>query len=134
MRITPTALEIWLVACYPARLEPCPFCNIDQSRIRLENEYAIAFFYGHPVNDGHILVVPRQHASTIYDLEIAEQFAIWNLVAQARDILLLQMNPDGFSIGFTEGLSREETVSHVHVHIIPRRYGDALSRGAGFDT
>ena len=73
MRITPTALEIWLVACYPARLEPCPFCNIDQSRIRLENEYAIAFFYAHPVNDGHILVVPRQHASTIHDLEIAEQ-------------------------------------------------------------
>ena len=81
-----------------------------------------------------MLVVPRRHVSTIYDLEIAEQFAIWNLVAQSRDILLLQVKPDGFSIGFTEGLPSEETVSHVHVHIIPRGYADALSHTAGFET
>jgi diadenosine tetraphosphate (Ap4A) HIT family hydrolase len=121
-------------ACYPDFLDACPFCNIDQGRIRLENEYAMAFSYAHPVTDGHMLVVPRRHVSTIYDLEIAEQFAIWNLVAQSRDILLLQLKPDGFSIGFTEGLRSEQTVSHVHVHIIPRGYDDALSHTAGFET
>ena len=121
-------------ACYPDFLDACPFCNIDPSRIRLENEYAIAFSYAHPVTDGHMLVVPRRHVSTIYELEIAEQFAIWNLVAQSRDILLLQVKPDGFSIGFTEGLPSEQTVSHVHVHIIPRGYDDALSHTAGFET
>ena len=41
----------------------------------------------------------------------AEQFAIWNLVAPRRDILLLQMKTDGFIIGFTESLAAEQTLS-----------------------
>ena len=80
-----------------------------------------------------MLVVRRKHVSTIYDLDIAEQVAIWNLVAQSRHILLLQVKPDGFSVGVSEGLASEQTVSHVHVHIIPRRYEDALSHTAGFN-
>ena len=115
-------------------LDICPFCNIDQSRVRLENEDAIAFLYAHPISDGHMLVVPRKHVSTIYDLEIAEQFALWNLVAQARDILLLELKPDGFSIGFTEGLTDDQAVQHTHINIIPRRYADALSRVRPVDS
>jgi diadenosine tetraphosphate (Ap4A) HIT family hydrolase len=45
--------------------------------------------------------------------------------------LLAEHQPDGFNIGFNDGLAAEQTVSHAHVHIIPRRQGDVPDPGGG---
>jgi len=54
-------------------------------------------------------VVPRKHVGSIYELELAEQSAIWNLVAEARDLLLQRLIPDGFNIGFNDGEAAGQT-------------------------
>jgi hypothetical protein len=41
-----------------------------------------------------------------------------------RSRLLIGLKPDGFNIGFNDGLAAGQTVMHAHVHIIPRRNGD----------
>jgi diadenosine tetraphosphate (Ap4A) HIT family hydrolase len=118
---------ISLVCCaewYAAGLEPCPFCTIDPTRIWIEREHAIAVRDAFPVADGHILVVPRKHVSSIYELEMHEQQAVWELVGKVRERLLAELKPDGFNIGFNDGLAAGQTVPHAHVHIIPRREGD----------
>jgi diadenosine tetraphosphate (Ap4A) HIT family hydrolase len=72
-----------------------------------------------------MLVVPRKHVSSIYELGPQEQQSIWALVAEVRVLLLTGMNPpDGFNIGFNDGVAAGQTVSHAHVHVIPRRHGD----------
>jgi diadenosine tetraphosphate (Ap4A) HIT family hydrolase len=68
--------------------------------------------------------VPRKHVSTIYQLTAPEQSAIWRFVGEVREHLLARYHPDGFNIGFNDGLAAGQTVSHAHVHIIPRRQGD----------
>ena len=78
----------------------------------------------HPVTEGHTLVVPRQHVTTIYELAAAEQKAIWALVAEVRERLLTGLKPDGFNNRFNDGLAAGQTVEHAHVHVIPRRAGD----------
>ena len=65
-------------------LDPCPFCVIDSARILIETELALAIPDGFPVAEGHTLVVPRKHVSTIYELTIAEQGALWQLVGEVR--------------------------------------------------
>jgi diadenosine tetraphosphate (Ap4A) HIT family hydrolase len=103
---------------------PCPFCSVEPSRKWIENEYAIAFPDGHPVADGHMLVIPRKHVSGIYELAIEKQNAVWELVTQVREHLLTGLKPDAFKIGVNDGLAAGQTIEHAHVHIIPRRKGD----------
>jgi diadenosine tetraphosphate (Ap4A) HIT family hydrolase len=102
----------------------CPFCSPADRRIWLENEHAVAFADAFPVTDGHMLVVPRQHVSSIYELSAAQQAALWDQVALVRERLLVGLKPDGFNIGVNDGLAAGQTIDHAHIHVIPRRTGD----------
>jgi diadenosine tetraphosphate (Ap4A) HIT family hydrolase len=68
---------------------------------------------------------------TIYELSMPEQKVIWELVGRVRERLLVEYKPDGFNIGFNDGLAAGQTVSHAHVHIIPRRQGDVADPRGG---
>jgi diadenosine tetraphosphate (Ap4A) HIT family hydrolase len=105
-------------------LKLCLFCSIQPARILTENDAAIAFPDSYPVAKGHTLVAPRKHVSTIYELSMTEQAAIWALVGEVRERLLADLKPDGFNVGFNDGLAARQTVLHAHVHVIPRRQGD----------
>jgi diadenosine tetraphosphate (Ap4A) HIT family hydrolase len=105
-------------------MSSCPFCCLDSNRTWIENEHAIAFPDAHPVTDGHMLVIPRQHASSIYELKKEQQSAVWALVAEVGQQLLIGMKPDGFNIGVNDGLAAGQTVEHAHVYVIPRYTGD----------
>lgn len=105
-------------------MNTCPFCSIDAERLVLESEVAIAIWDAFPVSEGHIVVVPRRHVSTIYELTAGEQSALWQFVSRVRDHLMSRYRPSGFNIGFNDGLDAGQTVEHAHIHVIPRRHGD----------
>jgi diadenosine tetraphosphate (Ap4A) HIT family hydrolase len=109
----------------------CPFCNLDPGRIRLENAAAIALPDAFPVAEGHTLVVPRRHVASLFDLSEEEQAAVWRLVAEVRAKLATELHPDGFNIGVNDGPAAGQTVMHAHVHVIPRRKGDAADPRGG---
>ena len=88
------------------------------------NEHAIAFPDGFPVGEGHTLVVPRRHVSSLWNLSPSQLHDIWNLVSQVRALLTSRHAPDGFNIGVNDGAAAGQTVDHAHVHIIPRFSGD----------
>lgn len=102
----------------------CPFCRLVLNRIWVESEFAVAFFDGFPVTEGHTLVIPKRHVASLFDLADEEQAAVWKLVAQVRPKLVDEFQPDGFNVGLNDGTSAGQTVMHAHVHIIPRRKGD----------
>jgi diadenosine tetraphosphate (Ap4A) HIT family hydrolase len=104
--------------------QACPFCHLEKSRITLENDCAVAFPDAFPVAEGHMLVVPKRHVASLFDLPDEEQAAIWKLVAQMRGKLVFDLQPDGFNIGVNDGSAAGQTVMHAHVHVIPRRRGD----------
>jgi diadenosine tetraphosphate (Ap4A) HIT family hydrolase len=62
-------------------------------------EHAVAVPDAFPVSPGHMLVLPRKHVMTIYELCRPELKAIWELVARVRERLLAEHKPDGFNIG-----------------------------------
>ena len=43
---------------------------------------------------------------------------------QARALLSETLAPDGFNVGFNEGVAAGQTIPHFHIHVIPRRQGD----------
>jgi diadenosine tetraphosphate (Ap4A) HIT family hydrolase len=105
-------------------MSQCPFCSLAPGRKWIEKEDALAFPDAYPVTDGHALVIPRKHVSSIYELNANEQAALWDLVGEVRERLLASLKPDGFNIGVNDGLTAGQTIDHAHVHVIPRRKGD----------
>jgi diadenosine tetraphosphate (Ap4A) HIT family hydrolase len=109
----------------------CPFCRLDQARIYVENELALAFADAYPVTEGHTLVVPRRHIASLFDLCEEEQAALWKLLGLVRTKLMADLVPDGFNVGVNDGHAAGQTVMHAHIHIIPRRKGDVADPRGG---
>jgi len=102
----------------------CPFCNADQSKVLLANEHATAFLDGFPVTPGHSLIVPKRHIASFFEATKEEQAAMFDLVAEMRELLLAERTPDGFNVGVNDGAAAGQTVMHLHIHLIPRYAGD----------
>ncbi len=101
-----------------------PFLQIPESYWVASNDLAFAIFDKYPVNDGHILVIPKRLTPTWFEATGEEQLAIMNLVEEAKTILDERYQPDGYNIGINVGAAAGQTVMHLHVHVIPRFEGD----------
>ena len=88
------------------------------------SDAAAAVLDGFPISEGHTLVIPKRHVELLFDLPEDDLAKVWALVAKVRQVLKKKYKPDGFNIGVNEGRAAGQTVSHAHVHIIPRRAGD----------
>jgi diadenosine tetraphosphate (Ap4A) HIT family hydrolase len=97
---------------------------LSTERIQLATTLAVAFDDAFPVSPGHMLVIPRRHVASFFELEAAERAEMFGLLDQCREKVLKQRAPDGFNIGLNEGLAAGQTVMHTHLHLIPRYRGD----------
>lgn len=102
----------------------CPFCSMDISRVLISNQLAIATADAFPVSEGHTLIIPRRHISSIFEATEEELAHIFKLVAQTRELLNDQYQPQGLNIGINDGVAAGQTVMHLHIHLIPRYKGD----------
>lgn len=105
-------------------MKSCIFCTKGQAEILCENELARAFYDRYPVNQGHVLVVPKRHVETYFEATQAELAAIQELIFQVKEMLQEQYRPDGYNIGVNVGEAGGQTVFHLHFHVIPRYVGD----------
>ena len=111
----------------------CVFCKIRDGLIPsvkvFEDERIFAIMDINPLNEGHLLVIPKAHAATIYD--IAEDDLGRSAVVAKRIALAAQraLRPDGLNLVQANGAAAFQSVPHFHLHLIPRWNGD----GKGFD-
>ena len=110
----------------------CTFCNLVRGAGEVsacyEDADAVAFMDIQPVNPGHVLVVPREHHESLFDVprELgAHLFAVTMRVASAVKRVT---QCEGMNIIVSSGAAAGQDELHYHVHIIPRREGD------GFDV
>lgn len=112
--------------------ENCPFCNPNSERkVIIENETEFAIYDKFPVNEGHTLIIPKRHVSNYFDLTIDEQNSCFQFVNKVKEIISEKFKPDGFNIGINVGEKAGQTVSHVHIHLIPRYNGDVKNPRGG---
>ncbi len=102
----------------------CIFCNLPKEKVIAENDLALAFYDAYPVNEGHVLIIPKRHVETYFDATQDEKNAISLLLARATEKLDERFHPDGYNIGVNVGAAAGQTIFHIHVHLIPRYAGD----------
>jgi diadenosine tetraphosphate (Ap4A) HIT family hydrolase len=112
--------------------QDCPFCNPDSEReLIVESATAYAIYDKYPVNEGHALIIPKKHRSNYFELTFKEQSACIFMMNEVKKIIQERFNPDGFNIGMNVNEAAGQTVSHVHIHLIPRYKGDVKNPRGG---
>ena len=108
----------------------CIFCQIDRA-IVAESKLSLAFFDAFPISKGHVLVVPRRHVATIWELSDEEYIDLFNLIRQVKDLIQDRFEPQGLNVGANCGEAAGQTVFHAHIHIIPRYSGEVPNPRGG---
>jgi len=107
----------------------CIFCSIVEGRaeasVVLDDGDYLAFMDIYPFRPGHVLVIPKRHAQFVGELEPEEQARLFTTGARVAAALRASPVPSG-DVHFliNDGPMANQTVPHVHLHVLPRRRGD----------
>jgi histidine triad (HIT) family protein len=105
---------------------PCVFCEIVAGRIPAKVAYqddeVVAFHDINPQAPVHVLVIPREHVTSLLDLEEALDGLVGRLVRRARDLAReLGLAERGFRLVFNSGDDAGYSVYHIHLHLLGGR-------------
>jgi histidine triad (HIT) family protein len=110
--------------------QDCLFCQIVAGEMPAtiidEDAATVTFMDIHPATRGHALVVPRRHATDLYEIPDGDlaacAAAARRLAVRVRD----RLGADGVNLINSCGSAAWQTVFHFHVHVIPRYEDDPL--------
>lgn len=101
----------------------CVFCEIvtgaAPAKFVRKWEEAVAFTPLNPVNDGHVLVVPRIHVANAVEIPVVTSYTMLRAAELAGE-------HEQSNIITSTGKAATQSVFHLHVHVIPRTTGDQL--------
>ena len=107
----------------------CIFCDatdgrdIDLVLLRGLRCYVILNLY--PYNNGHLMVVPNRHLSTLEALTPEEQAELMTLARLSEMALNEAYRPQGINVGINLGKAAGAGIeNHLHIHLVPRWSGD----------
>jgi len=110
----------------------CIFCDKPNEHKDAENlivqrgQLAYVILNRYPYNNGHMMVVPYQHVSSLEALDAAALAEIMLLAQQALMALRGMYSPQGFNLGVNIGSAAGAGIAdHVHMHVVPRWGGDS---------
>ncbi|RLB85843.1 MAG: HIT family hydrolase [Deltaproteobacteria bacterium] len=106
----------------------CIFCKAlsEQDNLTLyKGKETVVVMNKFPYINGHLLVAPIKHISTLDQLSKSEMGNLLETVEQSVGILKKVMTPDGFNVGLNLGkVAGAGVEEHLHFHIVPRWFGD----------
>ncbi len=113
----------------------CIFCKIVAGTIpcfKLYDDAAtLAFLDINPVNSGHALVIPRNHAPNLFESMDVDLAAVMSTVRKVATAIEKTVKPAGVNLLQANGPGAAQSVFHFHMHIIPRVGGDDLKMNWG---
>jgi histidine triad (HIT) family protein len=113
-------------------VEGCVFCAIVRgtapSHVVHEDAQTLAVLDINPAADGHTLVVPKQHADDLFDIDAESAAAVMRTVKLVADRTAERLAPDGLTLFQANRAAGWQDVFHLHVHVVPRWDGDGLVR------
>ena len=108
--------------------EGCIFCKAisEQDELTLyKGRTTLVMMNKYPYINGHILVAPNRHLSSLEQLSRSEKGDLLQTVDQSIAVLKTVMHPDGFNVGLNLGkVAGAGVEAHLHFHIVPRWFGD----------
>jgi histidine triad (HIT) family protein len=111
-------------------VEGCVFCSIVQGSAPAERVYedasAVAIMDIHPATTGHVLIIPKTHSQDLWDIQPQAAEHLMAATLQVAGMIRRSLHPAGINLVHASGAAAWQTVSHFHLHLVPRNEGDGL--------
>ncbi len=111
--------------------DECIFCSKpevgDDEATYIVHRGSLAFVMlnAYPYNNGHLMVAPYAHESTVSRLGEKTLLEMMQLVSRSTDVLSATYSPEGFNIGINQGkVAGAGMEFHMHMHVVPRWAAD----------
>jgi histidine triad (HIT) family protein len=108
----------------------CEFCEIidveETAQIVMRSAQVVAFFPLEPATLGHTMLIPTTHVPDIWELDDAQASALAVETLRVAHAVKSAMSPEGLNVIQSNGKAATQTISHVHVHVLPRWFGDDI--------
>ena len=106
----------------------CVFCAIAAGDVPASmvwrDDNVAAFLDARPLFKGHVLVVPRAHVPTLYDMPAAALGTLFAAVQRTARAVEAGLGAEGTFVAMNNRVS--QSVPHLHVHVVPRKKKDGL--------
>lgn len=105
--------------------QSCDFCAIargdDQSvEVICEAKTWIAFFPLNPATPGHTLIIPRKHITDLWNADPDLGADLMGAVIRVGRAITASLQPEGMNLITSAGTAAEQSVFHLHLHVVPR--------------
>ena len=116
--------------------EDCVFCKVVNGQEPVstvyEDDSVIVILDIQPVNQGHLLVIPKTHAVYLEDLAPDLGAHLFKVAMRMSEALRASDIPcEGVNLLLADGEAAGQEIPHVHLHVIPRFESDGF--GFKFD-
>lgn len=126
-----TSFREWREEKFAERDKLCPFCKQEDSS-KESNMLAFSTKDSYPVTKDHMLICPRRHVKSFFEMIPAEKNQCLELLERLKIIISENdKTVTGFNVGINDGTDAGQTVFHCHIHLIPRRKGDVADPTGG---
>ncbi|MFC1748121.1 histidine triad nucleotide-binding protein [Pseudomonadota bacterium] len=107
-------------------MSDCLFCKIltggIQSNVVYEDDHVFAFRDISPEAPTHVLVIPKQHISTINDLDESHAELVGRMYLAAKKVAEIDgIAEDGYRTVMNCNARAGQTVFHIHLHVMGGR-------------
>lgn len=105
----------------------CLFCDEEfytEDNFVCENKLWKVIYDSYPVSNGHMLIIPKRHFESVFDMNIHECMSLYGIFRKAKRIMDERFKPDGYNIGVNVGEYGGQTIMHLHFHFMPRYKDD----------
>ena len=113
--------------------DECIFCQIlkgeGPASFTYEDDTIVAFMDIQPITHGHMLVVPREHAVLMQDVNETVAMRTFRVARRMASLARNTLGAGGVNLFVADGEVAFQDVPHFHVHVIPRYQGDGFSLG-----
>ena len=104
----------------------CIFCKIIAGDIPADivyqNDHVVAFRDVNPQAPTHVLIIPKQHISTINDLQTEDAECVGQMYLAAKQIAKDEgIDESGYRAVMNCNAGAGQTVFHIHLHILGGR-------------
>jgi bis(5'-adenosyl)-triphosphatase len=110
--------------------QECPFCAPWADRATFAETPDFRALYNiSPILPGHVLIVPKMHVTSLMELDENCLCGFFVFARSVTSFLQGVFHSTGFNWTIQSGEAAGQTVSHLHLHLIPRKSGDLQSPG-----